>query len=77
MNYTQLINNVLQKIDQTAEEVYTLTINMDSRTVTVLTGSFAKYIVPFDIPEPDEFNQDPEPRPRRQTKRVKNVKQVD
>lgn len=65
MDYTQLITRTLAKIGMAAEDVYSLTLNMETRTVTVLSRAYAKYVITFpdDLPVDDgEPAQKPAPR---------------
>ena len=72
MNYTQLINRVLEKLQLAEHDTATINIHIPTRTVTIITTWFAKFVAPFPAEESDDINQDPEPRP----KRIKAVKRT-
>jgi len=72
MNYTQLINRTLEKLELTPDDIYSLNINMDVHTITLLTNQFAKHVIPFPAIEEDDpdINQDPRPKRRKMVKRT-------
>lgn len=70
MNYQQLITLTLQNLDLTDEEIANISINIPTRTITIIDTSFRKFACPFPA-EPLPFPDEEKP-----AKRVKAVKRV-
>lgn len=70
MNYQQLIILTLQNLDLTDEEIANISINIPTRTITIIDTSFRKFAGSFP-PAPLPFPDDEKP-PKR-TKMVKRT----
>lgn len=75
MDYTELINASLERLQLDPEDVHAITIYKTEHRIVVLTTWYAKFADTFPADDDAaDYNQDPEPR--RQTKRVKAIKKV-
>lgn len=70
MDYQELITLTLLNLDLTQDDVANISINIPTRTITIIDTTFRKFAVAFP-PQPLPFPD--EEQPARRTKAVKRV----